>query len=124
MSARYSNTSSRGREIVVETVNGSTRRILSVAPRAWIAPPAAVLRGAPIADPHRVPELGPVHAHRSRRRIPLHRATKFAQHPPGVVDVDSFAHQRGTVALLASLSAGCALLDATSEESEFQIRNV
>src|ERR1700733_6693805 len=63
MSARYSNTSSRGLEIVVSTVNGSTVGDSKFASPDWAS------RRAMIGQAHGVPELGSVHDLRAQERL-------------------------------------------------------
>jgi hypothetical protein len=115
MSARYSNTSSRGLDIVVDTVKGSTTEIL------WSE---VVSGGASVGDPHRMTEFRSMDQAGAKRRIALRGPAELAEHRAGVVDVDSFPDQRGTVTPFAPFTTGGALLDSSLEESEFQIRDV
>src|SRR5690242_21389042 len=99
MSARYSNTSSRGFEIVVVTVTGSTVRILwgSAVTRCARTEPerAGSGRRALIDDPHRVAELRPVDQSRLDRGLAVLGTAQLAHDDSRAVRVDPLADQRG-----------------------------
>src|SRR5689334_18380561 len=115
MSARYSKTCSRGRAIVVETVNGSTPRILCG---------GSGCGGALIADAHRVTVGGAVHDPGRAGRLSLERPAQLAEDPAPGVHVDALADQRGTVAVAATFGPRRHLVDAPAQQRELQIRHV
>src|SRR4030081_1832111 len=91
MSARYSNTSSRGRATVTLTVVGSTaRRVYS---RGAVGP----LRGAD--DAYSQAPLETVHALAADRLFTAVRAAQLAGDAPVLVHVDVLARQRGAPAV-------------------------
>src|SRR5690242_10595968 len=101
MSARYSNTCSRGLEMVVEAVNGSTRRIV------WGGLVENRLRRcAPVGDPHRVPELRPVHDVRGVGTLGRERAAQFTQERAAAERVHPLPDQRRPPAMGAALASG------------------
>src|SRR4030088_2866871 len=116
MSARYSNTCSRGIAIVVETVTASTRGSLCARRRTARGHPNGIgarLRDRPlIRNPDRVTELGPMHETRARGGLAPQPPAQLAQHPVGLVQVDALAHERGSVAAIAALATGRELPDA------------
>src|SRR5437868_14447582 len=125
MSARYSKTSSRGREIVVETVNGSTTEIVSAA--AGAQPPSALRRrdgrsgGATVEDPDGVPELRAVHEPGLERRLGVQHLAELAEHGVALVEEESLADQRRALAPSAALASRDALIDAAAQQRELQI---
>ena len=100
MSARYSNTSSRGREIVVETVIGST-----------------------VGDAHRVAECRAVDDARVHRLVALQRAAKLAQHDLALVEVDLLPDQRRPVASPAALEIRHAIVNSTTQKGQLEVSN-
>src|SRR5690242_5632482 len=119
MSARYSNTSSRGREIVVETVIGSTggdsmRRRRSACPPTRSGGPA-------VGDPHRVPERRTVDGPRAHGLIALERAAQLAKHDLALVEVDLLADQRRPVAPSAGLQVRHAIVNAPAQKRQLEV---
>src|SRR5690348_8975367 len=95
MSARYSNTSSRGREIVVETVSGSTGPD-SMWPRD-AGGRGGASGGPAVGDPHRVAESRTVNDARAQRLVAFERAAQLAQHDLTLVEIDLLPDQRRSV---------------------------
>jgi len=60
----------------------------------------------------------------ARRRVSLGLPAQLAEHRPALVDVDSLAHQGGTVAVSATFSAGISLVDTAPKEGKLKIGNV
>src|SRR5262249_55057702 len=112
MSARYSNTSSRGREIVVETVIGSTR-----GDSMWRRDSG----GPAVGDPHRVTERRAVHDSPAQRLVDLERAAQLAEHDLALVEVALLADQRRPVAPPATLEVRHPIVDAPAQERQLEV---
>src|SRR5437763_2991741 len=138
MSARYSNTSSRGREMVVETVNGSTGGsyffgVAHARPRrsdhdrtgagAHVRRPTYLGSCALIDDPDRVPERRAVDQSYGQRRLALALSTEIADDLLAVVDVDVFAHQKRPPTAPASLLSRGQIVQPAAQKGHFQLRH-
>src|SRR5437588_12838388 len=144
MSARYSNTSSRGLAIVVETVIGSTAWILfsgwphAATRRAVHAPPGLAAHARPgtrahapgsttssscalICDPHRVAELRPVHELRIDRLLAVQRAAQLAERLTRAVRVHTLAHERRALAARAALAFGREIVHAAAQQRQLEV---
>src|SRR5690242_2784513 len=116
MSARYSNTSSRGLEIVDSTVNGSTPGDSRFAPGQ-----ATLGSGHPmVGQPHGVPELRPVHEPRPQPELGIERPAELAVDRPGLIQVDPLSDQRRTPAAVAALAPRIAPIDRPAHQRNLQ----
>jgi hypothetical protein len=92
-------------------------------PRAARPPPPSG-RGAVIGDPHRVAELGAVHAAGSDRRIAVQHAAQLAQRDRIGVGVHALADQRGPPAPCAALASCCELIYPTAKQNPLELRHI
>src|SRR5438067_2035853 len=106
MSARYSNTSSRGREIVVETVIGSTG--------------GSLCRHPLVDDPDRVAELGPVDEPRALRRAILERDAQLAHEASLRTVIDLLAGEQRPPAVGAAVAGGGEVVARAPQQDELE----
>ncbi len=82
---------------------------------------SSLRRCALICDPHRVPELGPVHDVRCKRGFALERPAQLAQDRPRVVRVHALPDQRGSTTTPAAFAPGRELIDTAPQKGELEV---
>src|SRR5450755_3807215 len=117
MSTRYSNTSSRGRATVIETLTGSTAARSLRAPRA-------IDRSGGALQPHGLPELAVANALDGHRRRQVPWTAQLADDDVPFVEVDLLADQRRAAAVAATRAVRCEHADADAQELALEIRGL